>query len=159
MFEQIIRFTEQIPIVLQFIVTALLGAIPFIESEIGAALGVIAGVPVVVAIIAAIIGNILSVFAVVLGAEKISAWRKRNGQTESSPRSKKVTKAIHKYGIPGASMLGPLVTGTHLLAFIASATGANRRYLMVWQIVAITVWGIAGGALAALGIDVIGARG
>lgn len=154
--EQIVQFTSQIPLVLQFLFTALLGAIPFIEAEIAAGIATLAGTPVLLAIAAAAIGNFLAIFLVVIFAEKIRAWRHRDKTEEEKGRNGKATKAIHKYGIPIASLLSPLITGTHILAFAAAVTGADRRYILVWQAVAIVAWAIAGGVVVLLGVKILG---
>ncbi len=154
--EQIVQFTSQIPLILQFLFTALLGAIPFIEAEIAAGIATLAGTPVILAILAAAIGNFAAIFLVVVFAQKIRAWRNKGKTEDEKGRNGKAMKAIHKYGIPTASMLSPLITGTHILAFAAAVTGANRQYILVWQAVAITTWAIAGGVLVLLGVQILG---
>ncbi|RYF28795.1 MAG: hypothetical protein EOO17_04005 [Chloroflexi bacterium] len=102
--------------------------------------------------------NILSVVLVIVLADKVREWRRSHHIKESSERQKKVKRAIHKYGIPGASLAGPLITGTHAMALIAMASGAPRRTVIIWQIIAITVWGVIGGVLAAIGVDILASR-
>lgn len=157
-YQQLTAITEQVPVIIQLLVTAAWGAIPFVESEFAAGIAVIAGVVVVPAIIAAVIGNILSVVLVIVLADKVREWRRSHHIKESSERQKKVKRAIHKYGIPGASLAGPLITGTHAMALIAMASGAPRRTVIIWQIIAITVWGVIGGVLAAIGVDILASR-
>ena len=154
--EHIVEFTSQIPLVLQFLFTALLGAIPFIEAEIAAGIATLAGTPVILAIVAAAIGNFLAIFLVVVFAQKIRAWRHKGKTDEEQGRGGKAIKAIHKYGIPTASLLSPLITGTHILAFAAAITGADRRYILVWQAIAIVLWAIAGGVLVLIGVKILG---
>ena len=157
-YEQLTSITEQVPVFVQLLVTMLWGAVPFVESEFAAGIAVIAGVALVPAIIAAVIGNIASVLAVIMLADKVREWRRNHHIKESSDRQKKVRRAIHKYGVPGASLTGPLITGTHAMALIAMASGAPRRTVIIWQIVAITVWGVVGGVLAAIGVDILSSR-
>jgi hypothetical protein len=151
--EQLVQFTQQIPLILQILFTSVLGAIPFIEAEVAAAIATLAGTPVIFAIIAAAIGNFLAVFLIVIFAQKIRKWRNKSVDDE---KRGKAMKAVHKYGIPTASLLSPLITGMHILAFAAAVTGANRQYILVWQAVAIVLWAIAGGVLVSLGMKLIG---
>ena len=56
----------QVPELVQPLIVAVAGAIPFIEGEGGAAIGIIGGINPVVAAIAAMAGNFLVVAALVL---------------------------------------------------------------------------------------------
>ncbi|TWX41135.1 small multidrug efflux protein [Frigoribacterium sp. ACAM 257] len=62
---------SQVPDVVQPLVIALAGAVPFIEGEASAALGVIGGVHPVVAALAGMAGNLLCVVVVVLLGSRI----------------------------------------------------------------------------------------
>jgi uncharacterized membrane protein len=137
------EITAGIPLALQLVATAIWSAIPFIESDAGVLIAVLAGVPVIPATIAAIIGNLLAVVAVVVGTDKIRMWLKdHSSKKKQEKRQTKVRRAIEKYGVPGASLLGPLLVGTHLNAFFMAAAGVNRRYLLTWQTIAIIVWAV-----------------
>lgn len=141
---QITEFTAQIPAIWQFFATALWSAIPFIESDVGVAIAIAAGVPTVPATIAAIIGNWVAVMAVISLTHKgREALRGKKADEEpTSKRQKKVMRAVQKYGVPGASLLGPMLIGTHLNSFFMAAAGVDKKYLMFWQTIAIIVWGI-----------------
>jgi len=72
----------QVPEAVQPLVIALAGAVPFIEGEGSAALGIIGGVHPVVAALAGIIGNLLCVVVVVLLGSRIreALVRRRAGR-------------------------------------------------------------------------------
>ncbi|MNT41494.1 hypothetical protein D3C72_1778540 [compost metagenome] len=140
---EITTFTASIPLIWQILVTAGWSAIPFIESDAGVAVAIAAGVPTIPAVIAAIIGNWVAVALVILGTDKIRNWLGVHTSKKSQEkRQGKVRRALEKYGVPGASLLGPLLIGTHLNAFFMAAAGVNRRYLLIWQTIAIVVWAI-----------------
>jgi hypothetical protein len=61
----------QVPEAVQPLVIALAGAVPFIEGEGSAALGIIGGVHPVVAALAGVVGNLLCVVVVVLLGSRI----------------------------------------------------------------------------------------
>lgn len=143
------EITTGIPLVLQLIATATWSAIPFIESDAGVLIAVLAGVPIIPATIAAIVGNLIAVVGVVVATDNLRIWiENHTSQKKQKKRQTKVRRAIQKYGVPGASLLGPLLVGTHLNAFFMAAAGVNRRYLLIWQTVAIVVWAIIFAALA-----------
>ena len=60
------ELAAQVPEILQPLVVALAGAVPFVEGEGGAIIGVASGIHVVIAAVAAAAGNFLSVLVVVL---------------------------------------------------------------------------------------------
>ena len=51
------------------------------------------------------------------------------------------------------SLLGPILIGTHIAAFIGMTLGATKRNTTVWMIISIGVWTLAFGILTALGFD------
>ncbi|MDI3241373.1 small multidrug efflux protein [Arthrobacter sp. AL08] len=59
-------FIDQVPSILQPLIVALAGAVPYIEGEGAAAFGIIAGINPIIAAIAGATGNILCVIAIVL---------------------------------------------------------------------------------------------
>lgn len=137
------EFTADIPLILQLLATSLWSAIPFIESDVGVLIAVVAGVPIIPATIAAIVGNLLAVAGVIVATDSIRSWLKgHSSKAKQEKRQTRVRRALQKYGVPGASLLGPLLVGTHLNAFFMAAAGVNRHYLLIWQSIAIVVWAI-----------------
>lgn len=137
------EFTASIPLASQLVATSLWSAIPFIESDAGVLIAVLAGVPIIPATIAAIIGNLLAVAGVIVATDKIRIWLKNHSsKAKQEKRETKVRRALQKYGVPGASLLGPLLIGTHLNAFFMAVAGVNRRYLLIWQSIAIILWAV-----------------
>lgn len=137
------QFTAQIPLAWQLVAVAGWSAIPFIESDVGVAIGIAVGVSPVPAVIAAVIGNWLAVMAIIVLTHKVRAkLRGDESDMPASKRERKVLRAVQKYSVPGASLLGPLLIGTHLNAFFMAAAGVNKRYLMLWQTIAIVAWAI-----------------
>ncbi|MGL4176340.1 MAG: small multidrug efflux protein [Dermatophilaceae bacterium] len=78
---------EQVPALLQPLIVALAGMIPYVEGEGSAALGVVAGLNPVVAGVAGAVGNFLSVLLVVtLGARaRAAVVARRAGRSTSAP--------------------------------------------------------------------------
>ena len=85
-------FINQVPDILQPLIVAAAGAIPYVEGEGAAVLGIIAGINPIVAAIAGAAGNILAVLAVVLIGSRIRggvvaghAARTESRMTASAP--------------------------------------------------------------------------
>lgn len=161
----------QVPEPIQPLVVALGGAIPYIEGEGAAALGVVGGIHPVVAGLAGVTGNVIAVVLVVLlsSRARTAALARRDrraalavagpgvaGPDATGPDApdeqqdepgKKQSKGhqrlrrwVVRFGVPGASLLGPLALPTHLTAATLVATGVSKRWVLLWQVIAIVVW-------------------
>ncbi|MDY0910884.1 small multidrug efflux protein [Microbacterium sp. CFBP9034] len=174
----------QVPELVQPLIVAAAGAIPFIEGEGAATIGIIGGIPPVVAVVAAVIGNFLCVTVLVLLSSRartkvVGRHRTRKearervvagGQDEAppaaskraldesaaaSPRAAKFQRAFERYGVPGVSLLGPLLLPTQFTATMLAAAGVGTVRILIWQAVAIIGWTtavavIVGGAVYAV---------
>jgi len=175
------QLVAQVPELVQPLIVALAGTVPFIEGEGSAAIGVIGGVHPVVAGIAGAAGNMLAVTIVVLlGArireaavarrERAAVVRQRElvaagGGTvdvepePAKPESKgrrRVRQWLTRFGVPGASLLAPLALPTHFTAATLVASGVPKGWVLLWQAIAIVVWTtllvvLASGLLAVVG--------
>lgn len=157
------NLVAQVPELIQPLIVALAGAVPFIEGEGAAAIGILGGINPVIAAIAAIAGNFLCVLLLVLlssGARgaivsrhqsRVSAQRAGSGVTvvEAEPeaeserkraRKEKFRTALERYGVPGVSLLGPLLLPTQFTATMLAATGVSKTRVLIWQAVAIIGW-------------------
>ena len=154
-------FVAQVPELVQPLIVALAGAIPFIEGEGAVSIGIIGGIHPVVAAIAAIVGNFLCVAVLVIassGARTAIVNRSRSrqavlagdgaGGVEALPaesdrkgaRREKFQRAFERYGVPGVSLLGPLLLPTHFTATMLAASGVGKVRILIWQAVAIIGW-------------------
>ncbi|HAY43256.1 MAG TPA: small multidrug efflux protein [Micrococcaceae bacterium] len=152
---------SQVPEVAQPLIVAVAGAVPFIEGEGAATIGILGGINPLLAALAAIIGNFTCVAILVLlgsGAHTALSNRKRakelveaNGVghvesdvTEESERKAnrriKFQRAFERYGVPGVSLLGPLLLPTHFTATMLAAIGVSKTRILIWQAAAIISW-------------------
>jgi hypothetical protein len=135
----------QVPDALQPVIVAGAGAVPFIEGELGAVIGVIGGLHPVVAGLAAATGNFLCVVLVVLlGARARGAVVNRAGRVaREKPKSKgreRFERWFVRFGVPGASLLGPLAIPTQFTSATLVASGVPKARILFWQAVAILLW-------------------
>jgi hypothetical protein len=153
---------SQVPLLVQPLIVALAAAIPFVEGELASVLGVWAGLNPFVAFLAAAAGNFLSVFVVVVfGArirEAITTLRAERRELvaagagtgmglahpeEPEPESKgrrRFRRFLVRFGVPGASLLGPLALPTQFTSAMLVASGVSKRWILLWQAVAIVLW-------------------
>ena len=208
-YEWLQNFIAQVPEILQPLIVALAGAIPYIEGEGAAAFGIIAGIHPVVAATAGATGNIVCVLGVVFLGSRIRerVVSRRGARAEMSEAGSSVVAAplgtstdgagsdakahdttavgvleqpaededgtsakptrrakgrarLHRwmvrFGVPGASLLAPLALPTMLTAAFFIGSGVPKRWVVLWQVVAIVLWTsavaiAATGALALLG--------
>lgn len=185
----IVGFQElvaQVPEFIQPLIVLLAGAVPFVEGEGAALIGVVGGLHPVVAAIAAAAGNFLCVLLVVLltsrartavvsrstarvearaeaqvGArvgvpsgpapavetEHEAASEPERETLEQHPAAKPESKGrqrfkqwLVRFGVPGASILGPLAIPTQITSAMLAAGGTPRGWILLWQAVAIVLW-------------------
>ncbi|MBN6042224.1 hypothetical protein [Amycolatopsis sp. 195334CR] len=141
----------QVPEFIQPVIVALAGAVPAIEGEVASLIGVLGGLHPVVAGIAAAAGNFLCVLVVVLLTSKaraavVSHHRAAHAEDEAKPAKpeskgrRRFKKALARFGVPGASLLGPLAIPTQFMSAMLVAGGTPRTRVLFWQAVAIVLW-------------------
>ncbi|WP_298890069.1 hypothetical protein [uncultured Serinicoccus sp.] len=155
MIENLQDFTAGLPALLQWLGVMLAAAIPFVESYFGSVIGVVAGMNPVVAVLAAVVGNVLSMVLVVLSADRLRARRGVQPIEEMSPRKQRLRRMLDRFGVPGVSLLGQTVLPSQITSGALVAFGASTRGVIGWQVLSIILWGVAFGALAVLGVDLL----
>lgn len=156
---------SQVPFFIQPLIVAAAAAIPFLEAELASVLGVWAGLNPFIAAGAAMAGNFASVFVVVFFGARIRAMivtrRARRAElvavgrpdtgadvmaepvSEAKPESKGVQRFkrfLVRFGVPGASILGPLAIPTQFTSALLVSTGVSKGWVLLWQGVAIFLW-------------------
>lgn len=134
------------------------GALPFIESYFGSFLGTTLGIHPLLAVPAAVAGNVLATFALIglAGRTRDAVTRGRSSTTEKPSRFRaKIATALEKYGVPGVSMLGPLLVPSQITAPTLVALGAAKRRVYLWMGISIIAWGILFGVFGSLFLTAI----
>jgi len=170
----------QVPEIVQPLIVALAGAVPFIEGEGATTIGILGGLNPVVAVAAAAIGNFLCVFILVTvssGARSVIVTRHQARRTtkeavlatgstrrasdettdafedddatsdRKTARMMKFQRALDKYGVPGVSLLGPLLLPTQFTSTMLAAAGVSKARVLFWQALAIAAWSILFGVV------------
>ncbi|REJ08520.1 hypothetical protein DY023_00690 [Microbacterium bovistercoris] len=159
MHDALVEFTQSLPAWLQWLGVMAAAAIPFVESHFGTLIGVVAGVPVPVAMLAAIAGNAISMLAFVFttsaARNKVLARRGAAGADdaeEPSARRQRVKRMLERFGVPGVSLLGPMVVPNQFTSSILVSLGANRTRVIVWTLVSIVLWSAVFALIAQAGV-------
>lgn len=161
------NLVAQVPELVQPLIVALAGAVPFIEGEGAASIGIIGGIHPVIAAIAGILGNFLCVLVLVLlssgarnavvsrnharkarlaaaggatGSVTVADAEDEADGSRSAARKVKFRRALDRYGVPGVSLLGPLLLPTQFTATMLAASGVSKARVLIWQAVAIIGW-------------------
>lgn len=140
----------------EYVLVFLGAAIPWLEIGLVIPLGIIRGLSPFWVMLLAFAGNMLTILPLIIGFDKMKAWfadRRLRKAKAPSKRSKRGTKIWQKYGLPGLAMLGPILTGTHIAAFIGMALGATKRQVSQWMIISISLWTLVFGLATVFGID------
>jgi hypothetical protein len=170
----------QVPEIVQPVVVMLAGAIPFVEGEVASMIGVVGGLNPIVAGIAAASGNFLCVFLVVLltsrarsavvsrrttrvaadvgGAGVPDSTADAAPSAPAKPESKgrrRFKKWLVRFGVPGASILGPLAIPTQFTSAMLVAGGTPRAWVLLWQAVAIVLWTVVATTSAWLALQLV----
>jgi hypothetical protein len=147
------ELTLDLPPFLRWVGVLLAGMIPYVEAEGAAVLGIVAGIDTVVAIPAAVVGNAIALALViwVIGAARTGLTRRRT--TERSPKRQRMRRVFDRYGVPGVSLLGPLLLPSHVTAAAMVGFGAPRMRVFVWSVVSVALWALVIGVLVHLGVE------
>lgn len=119
-------------------------------------LGIISGLNPITVIIVGFVGNMVTVLALIIGYDKFKLWlvkRNEGKEKKESKRSARARELWDKYGLPGMLMLGPILIGTHIAAFIGMTLGASKVKTLVWSTISIAAWAIIFGVVTSLGFD------
>lgn len=131
-------------------------AIPWFEIALVIPLGIIWGLSPFWVMVVAFVGNMATVLALIIGFDRFQVWYNKRQEARGKTVSKKNERAKriwNKYGLPGLAMLGPILIGTHIAAFIGMTLGATKKNTTLWLAISIGVWTLAFGVLTALGFD------
>lgn len=160
MFQDVVA---QVPALIQPLIVAAAGAVPFIEGEGAAAIGIIGGIHPVLAAAAGMLGNFVCVAVLVLLTSRTRSavlTRTREGRAvavgggalagdvvpvahepgRGTARKEKFQRALDRYGVPGVSLLGPLLLPTQFTATFLAGAGVRPARILFWQGLAIVAW-------------------
>src|SRR5690606_35175388 len=99
---------------------------------------------------------------VILLIDRIKDWRRgRKGASENektSKRSLRAQKLLQKYGLPGLALIGPMLVGSHLTAFMSVILGGSKKSTANWMILSLVIWSVITAIFAHVGFDYLYGR-
>lgn len=149
---------ELFDLVWQYILVFIFAALPFFEAYGVIPLAILVGLSPVPTFILGLVGNIATVLLVILFVNKIKEWRrsKKKEQNKTGKRTERAEKLWKKYGLPGLAMIGPLLVGSHLTAFLSVTFGGKKQKTFYWMSASIVIWSVVFTILIYFGIDLLG---
>lgn len=144
----------------EYILVFLLGAVPWVEIAVVIPLSIVAGLNPYLVGFTAFLGNWLTVVLLVVFFDKLKHWlqRRKKAETAESKRQKRAKHIWNKYGLPGLALLGPLLIGSHIAAFIGILFGAGKGWTLAWMTASLIAWTIAITIVSVYGIDLLDIR-
>ncbi|PIC77799.1 DNA-binding protein [Sporosarcina sp. P19] len=134
----------------------LAGAAPGFEVLVAVPLGILRGMSIATAVVVGFAGNALTIILEIMVFQKLKTWweskKKTDGKTPSK-RTARAEKIWKRFGIPGLALLGPVLIGSHLAAFLALALGSSKSQTAFWLLLSLAIWSIAFGTLTVFGVD------
>src|SRR5690625_4811111 len=142
-------------ILYQYLLVFLGAAIPWLEVLIVVPLGIVWGLSPVIVMVVGFLGNIITVIPVIFMFDYINKCytRLRVTHGKTSKRNTRAVELFKKYGVIGSALLGSLLSGTHIAAFIGMSMGATKKRMMNWMSISIASWVALVGILTSLGFD------
>src|SRR5690625_3645409 len=119
-------------------------------------LGIIAGLSPILVMVIAFVGNMLTIVPLVIAFEKFQIWYEKRKKKKKNNHGDKIVrgrKLWNKYGLPGLSLMGPFIIGTHIAVIIGMSLGANKYWTTIWMTISIGLWCIVFGLGTMYGLE------
>lgn len=130
----------------QYILIFILAATPWIEILLVVPAGIIAGLNPYLVAITATLGNIIPIYIIIYGYNKLeNLWKniRPNKQEKTKKFKKQRKRAIkywEKYGILGLAIISPVLIGIHLATIVALTIGSNKNKIALYMTLSVIGW-------------------
>jgi hypothetical protein len=137
---------------LLYLTVFVMAATPWIEILIVIPFGIGVGLNPIGVGAVSFVGNAIPIYLIVVGYERLQIWwSRRRGKLFIDPgdeswqhgRRARALNLMHRYGVPGVALAGPILIGAHLGALLTLAVGAPRNLIVVWMTASLALWTIA----------------
>jgi len=152
----------------------LLAGIPLIELIAVVPLAILGGLSPVPVAILGFLGNAFTVMLLIVFVDRVRGWlrarkHKRGGLQEQveeefqnneeviveqdSKKEKRARVLFDKYGLPGLTIFGPILVGSHITAFMGMSFGSKKSLVSGWMLASLGLWTIASAVAANYGVS------
>jgi uncharacterized membrane protein len=142
---------EMIEYILKASTALFMGFFPFFEILFAVPAAIAMGLDYVSAVVWSSVGNILPAVMIVAGYERLSRWPRVEAWIEAR-KSARFERLINEHGAWFVLIITPWI-GVWAVAVTAVALGMERRQLIIYSGISITVYAVAIAALIALGVE------
>jgi Putative small multi-drug export protein len=150
--QEILQSIQDTNIIFQFAAIFIIAFIPFLEVFLAVPVGVVINLPFIPTVIVGVIANFISVMLVVVFS---SAVKSKFSKNNANKRFQKAQMRFNKYGVPGISLLGPLLGTNHIGAIVCILANADKKKIMLWQLISIVLWAVGMGVVVLSGVNII----
>lgn len=158
MIQEIFQRVEEVNIIYQFIAIFIIGFVPFLEAFVAVPIGILLDLPFILVVLVGATANWLSVMVVIVFSTFIKSWFSAKDKNKSdhfiNKRFQKAKSYFNKYGVPGISLLGPVIGTNHIGALVCIIAKANIKNIILWQTISIVIWAVGTGVLLIYGVDI-----
>ncbi|PPA71595.1 small multi-drug export protein [Jeotgalibacillus proteolyticus] len=140
---------------IEYVLIFLAAATPWLEIALVIPLGIIRGHSPILVMLVGFLGNMVTIVLLIALFEKVRAYFAKKAKTEKkkNKRQERAKKIWNRYGLPGLALLGPILIGTHIAAFIGMSLGAQKSWTLLWLTISIGIWSLVFGIATMLGFD------
>ncbi|RDW15129.1 small multi-drug export protein [Oceanobacillus chungangensis] len=158
MIEEILQMVEEVNVIYQYIAVFIIGFVPFLKAFVAVPIGVLLDLHFILVVLVGVTANWLSVMAVIIFSSFIrslfSEKERINSDRFINRRFQKAKTYFNKYGVPGISLLGPIIGTNHIGALVCIIAKANKKNIILWQTISIVIWAVGTGVLFIYGVDI-----
>jgi uncharacterized membrane protein len=144
-----------------YLTVFVLAATPWVEILVVIPFGIGVGLNPLAVGVAAFLGNTIPIVLIVVGYERFQGWwarrRRRkpvdiDDESWKSGRRARAMRILHKYGVPGLSLISPILVGAHLGAVLALLVRARHDAIIFWMTASLLAWTVIITVVAYFGI-------
>ena len=129
----------------EYILVFILAAVPWLEIAFIIPVSILAGMNAFWVAVMAFAGNLLTVYLLIIFFDRLKDWwmkRRKKKESTNEKRSKyeRAEQLWHKYGVPGLTISGPLLIGSHIAAATAILLGTSQHRTLYWMTISLIGW-------------------
>jgi Ca2+/H+ antiporter, TMEM165/GDT1 family len=134
---------------LLYLTIFVMAATPWIEILVVVPFGIGIGLNPVLVALFSFAGNMIPIYFIVVGFERLNHWwARRRGKYLVNPsddswqsgQRARALRVLRRYGVPGLSLLSPILIGAHLGAVITLLLKAPKNRIIAWMTASIAIW-------------------